>query len=93
MKKADLLNLVRDELELGTKKGAQDFLDNIEKVFEAVAEKLEVGEGKAKICKYFTLEKKHFPAKEGKCNGKEYTIDAHDEVLLKKTNAMRNILK
>lgn len=93
MKKADLLNLVRDELELGTKKGAQDFLDNIEKVFEAVAEKLEAGEGKCKVCKYFTLEKKFFEGKVGKCNGKEYTIDPHEEVLLKKTNALRQILK
>lgn len=93
MKKADLLNLVRDELELGTKKGAQEFLDNVDKVFEALAEKLESGEGRVKVGKYFTLEKKHFDRKEGSCNGKSYVIDEHEEVLIRKTNALKNIVK
>lgn len=93
MKKADLLNLVRDELELGSKKGAQEFLDNLDKVFEALSEKLEVGEGKVKLGSYVTLEKKHFEAKTGVAMGKEYTVDEHDEILVRRTNAVKSILK
>lgn len=93
MKKAELLNLVRDELELGTKKGAQEFLDNVDKVFEALALTLEAGEGKVKLGNYITIEKKHFEAKEGVCAGKEYTVDAHDEILVRRSNRAKNILK
>ena len=92
MKKADLLNLVRDELELGTKKGAQDFLDNLDKVIEALAEKSELDD-KIKLGKYIALQKKHFEAKTGKCNGREWSTDAHDSVLVRATNGLKNILK
>lgn len=93
MKKADLLNLIRDELELGTKKGAQEFLDNVDKVFEALAEKLEAGEGKVGLGSYIKLEKKHFESKTGICNGKEYTVDEHDEILVRRSNKAKNVLR
>lgn len=92
MKKADLLNLVRDELELGTKKGAQDFLDNLDKVIEKLAETLETDE-KVKLSKYFSLQRKHFPRKEGKAMGKDYVIEEREEIVIKKCNAIKGLLK
>lgn len=92
LKKDELLVIVKDALALESKKEAETFLKEVDVVIEALANKLNPQE-KVKIGNYFTVEKVHVDEKEGKCNGTPYNTPEHDEMTVKKTSALKNLIK
>ena len=92
LKKDELLVIVKDALALESKKEAEAFLKEVDVVIEALADKLNPQE-KVKIGNYFTVEKVHVDEKEGKCNGTPYNTPEHDEMTVKKTSALKNLIK
>lgn len=93
MDKKQLVTLVSEVLET-TKKDGEVFLANGDIIVEVLAEKLEAGE-KVKLGKYATLEKVHIEEKEARNprTGESVIVPAHDEVKIKRTDALKNMLK
>lgn len=103
MKKEELVLLVKELFELGTKVEAEKKLAEIDTLVEAIGEKLE-SKKKATVGKYLVIEKKHIeakPAKDGEITRKDkvtgekiktpYHTDAkpaHDEIRVKQTRAL-----
>lgn len=95
MKKEELVLLVKELFELGTKKEAEAKLADFDKLIEAVGEKLE-SKKKATLGKFISIEKKFVEAKperEGRNpkTGEPITISAkesHIELKIKATNAL-----
>lgn len=48
-------------------------------------------EGKTKIGRYFTVQKKHEEAKSGKINGKDWSKEAYDRLIIKATAAAKEL--
>lgn len=91
MDKKELLELLKEKVGFETKKEAGEFIDKIDLAFKSIAETLEVDE-KVKVGQYFTLEKKHVEGKTGVALGREYSTPAHDEIKIKKTSLMKNLV-
>lgn len=86
MKKSELITKVSSKLEI-TKTEVEKILGYIDTIVEVVAE-----EGsKTKVGTYFTVEKAHVEEKSGVCAGKEFTKEAHEEILIKRTSICKNI--
>lgn len=92
LKKDELLTILKDVLALGSKKEAEGFLKEVDAMIEALSNRLNPQE-KVKIGNYFTVEKVHVDEKEGTCNGIPYVTPEHDEVNVKKTTALRELIK
>ena len=86
MKKSELITRVAEKLEV-TKTEVERILNIVDTIVEVIAE-----EGsKTKVGTYFTVEKVHVEEKSGVCAGKEFTKEAHDEILIKRTSICKNI--
>lgn len=92
LKKDELLVIVKDALMLESKKEAEGFLKEVDAVVEALANKLKSQE-KVKVGNYFTVEKVHVDEKEGKCNGTPYNTPEHDEMTIKRANALKELVR
>lgn len=93
MDKKQLVTLVSEVLGT-TKKEAEAFLLNMDSVIEELTEKLEAGT-KVKLNKYMTIEKVHVEEKEARNprTGESVIVPAHDEMKIKRTDALKNIFK
>ena len=93
LKKEVLVDVVKEALELKTKKSAEDFVANFDVVMDAVIDRLEANEG-IKLGSYIRVEKvmqdeKEIP--ERTLNGVTYpahTAPAKEVVKIKKTSAV-----
>lgn len=88
MDKKGLVLLVKEALGLKTNVEADAFLKNVDTMFEALAHGLQAGE-KVKIGQMISVSKKHVPAKEGVCAGKEYKKESHDKIIIKPTAVLK----
>lgn len=91
MNKNELLELSKEVIGFDTKKQSGEFLDDVDKLFEGLANKLEVGQ-KVRIGQYITLEKKFVEEKSGVALGKEYTTPAHDVLKVKGTSLLKKLV-
>ena len=93
LKKETVIEVLQGINEGLTKKGANDEIKKIDVLVEGLVEKLEVGD-KAKIGEYFTIEKKHVDAKQGRnpSNGEIIDIKAKDVVVIKATKAGKELV-
>lgn len=90
MKKEQLILTIKEALGLETKKEAEGFVKEINVMFEALANALEVGQ-KVKVGDYLVVEKAHVEAKSGVAMGKEYTTEARDVLKAKLTKLGKNL--
>lgn len=90
MKKEQLILTIKEALGLETKKEAEGFVKEINVMFEALANALEVGQ-KVKVGDYLVVEKAHVEAKSGVAMGKEYTTEARDVLKAKLTKAGKEL--
>ena len=98
MNKPELVELVKEVLELKTKKDAETFIGDFDTVVEAISKKLEVGD-KVKFGTYETFEKKEVAEKTGEMirviDGVKtkvpYTSDARTEIVIKRTDILKSI--
>ena len=96
MNKNELVELIKEVLELKTKKEAVEYIDGFDKVVDAIAEKLE---GKVKLGTYVTFEKKEVAEKEGEMTRvvdgvkikTPYTSPARTEIVVKRTDALKSV--
>ena len=86
MTKGELIKSISEEMKI-TKKEAEQKIKEMEQIIEIAVK----GEGKTKVCAYFTAEKVHKEEKKGVCNGKEFTVKPHDEIVIKRTQAAKRI--
>ena len=96
MNKNELVELIKEVLELKTKKEAVEYIDGFDKVVDAITEKLE---GKVKLGTYVTFEKKAVAEKEGEMTRvvdgvkvkTPYTSPARVEIVVKRTDALKSV--
>ena len=96
MNKNELVELIKEVLELKTKKEAVEYIDGFDKVVDAITEKLE---GKVKFGTYVTLEKKDVAEKVGEMTRvvdgvkvkTPYTSPARTEIVVKRTDALKSV--
>lgn len=90
LKKETLVEVVKDALELKTKKSAEDFVADLDKVVDAVVDTLEVNEG-IKLGSYIRVEKviqSEREMAEKTLNGTvipAHTVPAKEVIRIKKT--------
>jgi len=98
MNKNELVELIKEVLELKTKKEAVEYIDGFDLVVEAITEKLEL-EGKVKFGKFVTFEKKDVAEKEGEMTRvidgvktkTSYVSPARTEIVVKRTSALKSV--
>ena len=96
MNKNELVELIKEVLELKTKKEAVEYIDGFDKVVDAITEKLE---GKVKLGTYVTFEKKDVAEKVGEMTRvvdgvkvkTPYTSPARTEIVVKRTDALKSV--
>ena len=92
MKKNEVLEIIKNGLELKTKKEANEVLDTVDAVIEVLANALEPSD-KVNVGNYFYIQRKSIPTKEGMCAGKPYVVEAHDEIVIKRLGKMKKMLE
>ena len=92
MKKNEVLEVIKNGLGLKTNKEAGEVLDTIDAVIEVLVEALDSSE-KVAMGNYIILHKKSMPRREGTCAGKSYVVEAHDEMIVKRSTRLKNYLK
>ena len=98
MNKNELVELIKEVLELKTKKEAVEYIDGFDKVVDAITGKLEL-EGKVKLGTYVTFEKKDVAEKVGEMTRvidgvkvkTPYTSPARTEIVVKRTDALKSV--
>lgn len=92
MKKNEVLEVIKNGLELKTKKEAGEVLATIDAVVEVLVDALDSSE-KVNLGNYIVLHKKSLPAQEGVAMGKAWKKPARDEIVLKRTSKLKSILE
>lgn len=87
MTKVELIKGLSEEMKI-SKKEAEAMIGNVDTVIEFLAGQ---GYSKTKVGKFLTCEKVHKEEKKGVCNGKEFTVKPHDELVIKRTATLKNI--
>lgn len=90
MKKQEVLEIIKNELDLTSKVQAEEFIVGLNKVIDALEEKLESKKHKedeaddtARLGR-LTIKKVHVPERTGKSPlGGEWTKEAHDKIVCK----------
>ena len=98
MNKPELVELIKETLELKTKKEAETFIENFDDVVVAISEKLEIDD-KVKVGNYVTFEKKDVKAKTGEMTRvvggvkvkTPYESPARVEIVIKRTDALKSV--
>ncbi|XZN14397.1 HU family DNA-binding protein (plasmid) [Clostridium perfringens] len=87
MTKAELVKGLSEGMEI-TKKEAEAMVGHVDTIIEFLA-----GQGyeKTKVGKFITVEKVHKDEKKGEAMGKKYVTPAHDELIVKRTAALKSI--
>lgn len=88
MRKNELLTKLSEKLGV-SKKQVSECIEVVDAVIDIVAEG-EVND-KVKLGKGITLEKVFVEGRAGVCNGKPYVVEAHNEIKVKRTEAMKSI--
>lgn len=92
MKKNEVLDVIKNGLELKSKKEAGELLNTIDLVVEALVDALDPSE-KVAIGSYIVLEKKSLPAQEGVAMGKTWSKPAREEMMVKRSARLKRILE
>ena len=92
MKKNEVLEVIKNGLDLKSKKEAGEVLNTIDAVIEVLVDALDAGE-KVALGNYIILNKKSFPRQEGVAMGRHWVKEPREEIVLKRSVRLKRILE